>query len=161
MLQNQDVARKLMTIIIEAASTKHLDKLYEIETECFKKEAFTKEQIARLLLDQNCISLIAKHEKEIIGFIVGIVYAEDDTTIGHILTIDVSPRYHRRGVGTKLLQEMEKIFKDKNVKMIRLEVREDNIAALNLYDKLGYKKIRKLRRYYGDAHGLLLVKKLI
>ncbi|MEM2691712.1 MAG: hypothetical protein QXS01_06420, partial [Candidatus Bathyarchaeia archaeon] len=70
MLQNQDVARKLMTIIIEAASTKHLDKLYEIETECFKKEAFTKEQIARLLLDQNCISLIAKHEKEIIGFIV-------------------------------------------------------------------------------------------
>lgn len=151
----------LMIITIEDASIKHLDKLYEIERECFKGEAFTKQQIAQLLLDQNCISLIAKHESEIIGFIIGMIYAENDTTMGHVLTIDVSPKYHRKGVGTKLLQELEKIFRDKNAKVVRLEVREDNTAALNLYSKLGYKKIGKLRQYYGDAHGLLLVKNLV
>jgi ribosomal protein S18 acetylase RimI-like enzyme len=42
----------------------------------------------------------------------------------------------------------------------RLEVREDNAAALNLYQKLGYKKVGKLEKYYGEAHGLYLQKTL-
>lgn len=151
---------KFMSIIIEDALIKHIDKLYEIEMECFKKEAFTKQQIAQLLSDQSCISLIARHEDEIIGFIIGMIYVEGNKTIGHILTIDVSPKHRRKGVGTKLLQEIEKIFGGKNVKIVRLEVREDNTAALNLYSKLGYEKVGRLRQYYGNTHGLLLVKTL-
>ncbi|MEM2249874.1 MAG: ribosomal protein S18-alanine N-acetyltransferase [Candidatus Bathyarchaeia archaeon] len=149
------------TVKIEDASIAHLDRLFEIEMECFKSEAFTKQQIAQLLQNQNCISLIAKENDKIIGFIIGMVYVEDNILIGHILTIDVSQGHRRKGVGIKLLQELEKIFKDKQVKVSRLEVREDNIAALSLYQKLGYKKVGKLRHYYGDAHGILLEKALV
>jgi len=148
------------TVKIEDASITHLDRLFEIEMECFKREAFTKQQIAQLLTNQNCISLIAKENGKIIGFIIGMVYAEDDVLTGHILTIDVSPSYRRKGVGIKLLQELERIFRDRQVKVSRLEVREDNIAALGLYQKLGYKKVGKLHYYYGDAHGILLEKVL-
>jgi len=148
------------TVKIEDASITHLNRLFEIEMECFKREAFTKQQIAQLLTNQNCISLIAKENGKIIGFIIGMVYAEDDVLTGHILTIDVSPSYRRKGVGIKLLQELERIFRDRQVKVSRLEVREDNIAALGLYQKLGYKKVGKLHYYYGDAHGILLEKVL-
>jgi ribosomal-protein-alanine N-acetyltransferase len=148
------------TVEIEDASITHLDRLFEIEMECFKREAFTKQQIAQLLTNQNCISLVAKENGKIIGFIIGMVYAEDDVLTGHVLTIDVSPSYRRKGVGIKLLQELEKIFRDRRVKVSRLEVREDNIAALGLYQKLGYKKVGKLHYYYGDAHGILLEKVL-
>jgi len=148
------------TVKIEDASIMHLDRLFEIEMECFRSEAFTKQQIAQLLTNQNCISLIAKENDKIIGFIIGMVYAEDDVLTGHILTIDVSPSYRRKGVGIKLLQELERIFRDRQVKVSRLEVREDNIAALGLYQKLGYKKVGKLHHYYGDAHGILLEKVL-
>jgi ribosomal protein S18 acetylase RimI-like enzyme len=58
------------------------------------------------------------------------------------------------------LQEIEKIFKEKGVKACRLEVREDNIAALRLYQKSGYKKVAKLKNYYGNAHGIYLQKDL-
>ncbi|MEM3580813.1 MAG: ribosomal protein S18-alanine N-acetyltransferase [Candidatus Bathyarchaeia archaeon] len=149
------------TVKIEDASITHLDRLFEIEMECFKSEAFTKQQIAQLLQNQNCISLIAKENDKIIGFIIGMVYVEDNILTGHILTIDVSPSHRRKGVGIKLLQELEKIFKDKQVKVSRLEVREDNVAALSLYQKLGYKKVGKLHYYYGDAHGILLEKALV
>jgi len=148
------------TVKIEDASITHLDRLFEIEMECFRSEAFTKQQIAQLLTNQNCISLIAKENDKIIGFIIGMVYVEDDVLTGHILTIDVSPSYRRKGVGIKLLQELERIFRDRQVKVSRLEVREDNIAALGLYQKLGYKKVGKLHYYYGDAHGILLEKVL-
>jgi len=148
------------TVKIEDASITHLDRLFEIEMECFRSEAFTKQQIAQLLTNQNCISLIAKENDKIIGFIIGMVYVEDDVLTGHILTIDVSLSYRRKGVGIKLLQELERIFRDRQVKVSRLEVREDNIAALGLYQKLGYKKVGKLHYYYGDAHGILLEKVL-
>jgi ribosomal-protein-alanine N-acetyltransferase len=149
-----------MTITIEGASLRHLDRLYEIEMECFEKEAFTKQQIAYLLTDYNAISLVAKENDKIIGFVIGRIYIERNSLTGHILTIDVSLSHRRKGIGLKLLQEIERIFKGKGVKACRLEVREDNIAALNLYKKLGYKKIGRLRNYYRNAHGVYLRKAL-
>jgi len=147
-----------MAITIEGATIKHLDRLYEIEMECFEKEAFTKQQIAHLLTDYNSISLVAKEDKKIIGFIIGMIYMEGKSLTGHILTIDISPIHRRKGIGIKLLQEIEKIFKERGVKICRLEVREDNVAALNLYQKLGYKKVGELKGYYGNAHGICLRK---
>ncbi|MGQ9529832.1 MAG: ribosomal protein S18-alanine N-acetyltransferase [Candidatus Bathycorpusculaceae bacterium] len=145
---------------IEGASIKHLDELYKIEMECFEKDAFSKQQIANLLTDYNCISLVAKINDRIAGFIIGMIQIERASLIGHILTIDVSPLYRRRGIAKRLLQEIEKIFMEKGVKSCRLEVREDNIAALRLYQKLGYKRVTKLMNYYGNAHGVYLKKEL-
>jgi ribosomal-protein-alanine N-acetyltransferase len=149
-----------MTITIEDVSLRHLDRLYEIEMECFEREAFTKQQIAYLLTDYNSISLVAKDNGKIIGFVIGVIYIEGKNLIGHILTIDVSPSHRRKGIGIRLLQEIEKIFMEKDVKTCHLEVREDNVAALNLYQKLGYRKVGRLKHYYGNTHGIYLRKVL-
>jgi len=149
-----------MKITIEDASIKQLDELYKIEMECFKREAFSKQHIANLLSDYNCISLVAKTNGKIVGFIIGMIHIERNALVGHILTVDVSPSHRRRGIAQRLLQKLEEIFKEKGVKSCRLEVREDNIAALKLYQKLGYKKIGKLENYYGDAHGIYFRKEL-
>jgi ribosomal-protein-alanine N-acetyltransferase len=150
-----------MTLTIEDASIRQLDKLYEIETKCFKKEAFTKHQIAQLLEDYNSVSLVAKLDAEIVGFIIGMIYLERNALAGHILTIDVLPSHRRKGIAQRLLQEIEKIFRAKGVKSCRLEVREDNIAAIGLHLKLGYQKMAKLKGYYGNIHGIYLRKDLI
>jgi len=147
-----------MAVAIEDASTRHLIRLHEIETECFEKEAFTRQEIAYLLTDYNSVGLVAKINGTIIGFIIGRMYAAKKSLMGHILTIDVSPAHRREGIAQRLLQEIEKIFKDKGVKECHLEVREDNVAALKLYQKLGYVKVETLKNYYGKAHGIYLRK---
>ncbi|MGQ9551570.1 MAG: GNAT family N-acetyltransferase, partial [Candidatus Bathycorpusculaceae bacterium] len=91
---------------------------------------------------------------------IGRIDTERESLVGHILTIDVAPAYRRRRIAQRLLQEIERLFKEKGAKMCRLEVREDNVAALNLYKKLGYEKVERLERYYKDAHGLYLKKVL-
>lgn len=149
-----------MPIAIEDASIKNLDRLYEIETECFKQEAFGRQQIAHLLTDYNSVSLIARMDGEIAGFIIGMIYADRNAFVGHILTIDVSPLYRRKGIGSQLLQEIEKLFMEKGVKTCHLEVREHNLAALRLYEKSGYRKVNKLKNYYGNANGIHLRKAL-
>lgn len=149
-----------MTMTIEDASLQNLDRLCEIETESFGKEAFTRQQIAHLLAGHNSISLIARENGKIVGFIIGIIYVERNFLTGHILTIDISPTQRRKGIGSRLLQEIEKIFKQNGVKTCRLEVRENNIAALNLYQKFGYKKMGKLENFYGDVDGVCFKKNL-
>jgi len=149
-----------MPVEIKEASIQHLGKLYEIEIECFQKEAFTKQQIAYLLTDRNSMSLIAKSNGEIAGFVIGKIYRDNKSSTGHILTIDVSPKYRRKGIGLKLLQELERILKKRGVKACFLEAREDNIAALSLYRKHGYKEAEKLKNYYGNTNGVYLKKAL-
>ena len=147
-------------ISIQDALLTHLDRLYEIEQKCFKNEAFTKHQIARLLAHPNSVSLIAKGNHNIIGFIIGMIFHEKKKLTGHILTIDVYPSHQRMGIGSMLLKQIEKIFIGKGVNTCYLEAREDNVAALNLYQKLGYRKIGNLENYYKDAHGILFEKAL-
>lgn len=149
-----------MTAGIEDALIRHLDRLCEIETECFRDEAFTREQILQLLKEYNCISLVARVGETIAGFVIGMMYVDRKALYARILTIDVSPEYRRRGIGQMLLQEIERIFRDKGVKASHLEVREDNVGAINLYRKLGYEKIGKLKDYYGNANGIYFKKVL-
>lgn len=149
-----------ITVTVEDGSVKHLDRMCEIEKECFTEEAFTKKQIALLLTDYNSISLVAKENGEIVGFIVGMIYLDRKTVNGHILTIDVSRSHRRKGIGQMLLQEIENIFAQKGVQTCLLEVKEDNVIAISLYHKLGYIEVGRLENYYGNANGIYLKKVL-
>ncbi len=149
-----------MDIEISAVNLRFLDRLCEIENQCFDQEAFTKQQLACLISDYNTIGLTAVVNAEIAGFTLARVNIRRNVTFGHILTIDVAPTYRRKGIAQKLLQEIETILKERGINECRLEVRESNAAALNLYQKLGYRKIGILEKYYGTAHGLYLKKSL-
>jgi ribosomal-protein-alanine acetyltransferase len=149
-----------MEITIEDVSIRLLDKLCEIEKQCFEQEAFTKQQLVYLLTDYNTIGLTALVNGEIAGFAIARVDIGRNEQFGHIVTVDVTPTYRRKGIAQKLLHEIETTFKERGINECRLEVREDNVAASNLYQKLGYKKVGRLKRYYGNAHGLYLKKTL-
>ena len=148
-----------MEIEIKVASTKLLDKLYHLETECFNEEAFTKQQIAYLLTDYNAIALIAEVNNEIVGFII-VQIEVSQTEYGHIITINVASRYRRMGIGTKMLTEIEKHLKQRSITECFLEVQEDNNAAIKLYHKIGYQTVRKIEKYYGKKNALYLKKSL-
>ena len=149
-----------MELKIETASIKQLDELFKIEEDCFDQEAFTKQQIAYLLSDFNTIALTAKSNMDIAGFVIAQIEVEENTEYGHIVTVNVAPRFRGRGVATKLLQEIEIFLKQRSITQIRLEVREDNNSALKLYHKLGYQTLGKLDRYYGNKHGIFLKKSI-
>lgn len=148
-----------MEFQIEAASIKYLDIFYRIELQCFNEEAFAKQQIAYLLTDFNTIALDAKTGADIAGFIIAQIEFEDQE-YGHIITLNIAPKYRHKGVATKLLAEIESYLRRRGIRECRLEVREDNHAAIKLYHKLGYQTIGKLERYYGKKHGFYLKKSL-
>jgi ribosomal protein S18 acetylase RimI-like enzyme len=149
-----------MDIKIETATIRLLDELYTLEEVCFDQEAFSKRQIAYLLTDYNSIALLAKLDGAIAGFVIAQVEVEENTEFGHIITLNIAPKHRRQRIATNLLKEIESILKRKGIIECRLEVREDNHAAIKLYKTLGYQTVGKLENYYGSKHGLYLKKTL-
>ena len=150
-----------MSITVLHADLGDLETLYEIERECFSNEAFSKEQIAFFLEASNAVSLVAQVDGKTAGFIAGLIEQHGKSRIGHIYTVDVVPKYRRVGVGSKLLEEIEKDFTEKGVEACFLEARFSNLAARKLYQKHGYVEIGKLSNYYArGVHGIRLKKKL-
>lgn len=70
--------------------------------------------------------------------------------------IIVPEKYRKKGIGTKLLSEIEK----ENINNITLEVRESNIAAINFYKKNGYKIEAIRKNYYDNEDGYLMMKEI-
>ena len=56
------------------------------------------------------------------------------------------------GIGCKLLQELLKTAKEKNITKLTLEVNENNLPAINIYEKLGCKKIAERAKYYNNTY---------
>jgi len=150
-----------MPIKIEKATLEDLDTLQSIEKECFTQEAFTREHLAYLLETPNAISLTAKTDHKIVGFIIGLIETDGRVRAGHIYTLDVALKHRRTGIGLKLLEELEHVLLERGVKTIYLEVRENNKAARELYRGKGYTELQPLENYYAKgAHGLRMKKEL-
>ena len=77
----------------------------------------------------------------------------DRVEIEYIYVLD---QYKKLGIGTKLLNEIEKL----NIKNITLEVKESNEIAINFYKKNGFKIVAVREKYYGDKNGYLMIKEL-
>ena len=100
-----------------------------------------------------------------------ITYVEKDKIIGFLLysliydrieieQFEVITKERGRGIGDKLLKYLIEKYQDTDIKNITLEVKEDNIVAINLYKKYGFKKVSTREKYYDGINGLLMEKTL-
>lgn len=65
------------------------------------------------------------------------------------LAISVKKRYWNQGIATKMIKELINFARDsEKLKIIELEVRTDNIYAIQLYNKLGFEQIGTYRKFF-------------
>lgn len=62
--------------------------------------------------------------------------------------------YQRKGIGEMMLKELLQLLKEKGVSRFVLEVLENNTPAINLYEKYGFAKTRKLHCFEIDKQNL-------
>jgi len=72
------------------------------------------------------------------------------TDEAHIISLAVRETLYRRGIGELLLIATIDLAAQLKVRIITLEVRASNTAALSLYDKYGFTQVGLRRGYYID-----------
>jgi ribosomal-protein-alanine N-acetyltransferase len=145
---------------IRPLTISHLDECWRLDQRCFVDgEAYSRETFEYLLTAPEAVAYRATASNgAMTGFVIGLV--EPDHT-GHITTVGVSPEHRRRHLAKRLMREVEKGFKLRQVRIVRLEVRSLNIPAQKLYERLGYSITQRLPKYYSNGgDGLLMLKSL-
>lgn len=87
---------------------------------------------------------------QLVGFIhVNKLYETMD-----VVNIVINPDYRNKGIATSLLNYSINYFDDIN--SVMLEVNENNVAAISLYEKNNFIVINKRNNYYGSDAALIM-----
>ncbi|WP_455480227.1 ribosomal protein S18-alanine N-acetyltransferase [Bartonella sp. B23] len=120
--------------------------LHEIYQNCFIP-AWEKQAFDNFLQDHSIFgykaSLIGE-PNQILGFCLCRLILDE----AEIITIAVQPHFHRKGIGTLLLDSILRHLHHEGTIKLFLEVEETNLSALNLYQHFKFEKIAKRLAYY-------------
>jgi ribosomal-protein-alanine N-acetyltransferase len=143
-----------LSINIRQANLEDVDKVYELETLCFK-DPYPKKLLFLLLSLYPELFLVAEAGHRIVGYVSGLIRRDG---YGHIVSICVHPEHRGKGLGTLMMRSIEIILKE-NFGICRylLEVRVSNNAAIKLYHKLGYSIVKTIPKYYLDGEDAYLM----
>ena len=146
-------------ISIRAGRPGDAARMWEIDQACFEPGvAYPMDIFYYHLMITRDPSFVALDDGEIIGFVLT---AKAGRSKGIIVTIDILDGWRRQGMGARLMTFAENSFKRRGCGSVQLQVAVDNNAAIGFYEKMGYKKKKLLRDYYGPGKNGRLFSKLI
>ncbi|MDR1196029.1 MAG: ribosomal protein S18-alanine N-acetyltransferase [Endomicrobium sp.] len=138
---------------IKDFSNDFLDDIMSIEEKSFKKP-WTKEMFLSSVSNANTRFKIAFENGKPAGFCIYWTLCGET----EILNIAVDPQFRRRSIAAGMLKYMEDDVKNENSRVVFLEVRQSNNAAVNLYFKFGFEKTGVRKKYYAGEDAIVLRK---
>ncbi len=93
--------------------------------------------------------------------IVAFIQYEDIYDRFELDNIYVLEEYRNKGIASILIEFMINDGKNKKITNITLEVREDNVKAINLYKKYGFVEKAIRNNYYYNCNGILMEKEMM
>ena len=100
---------------------------------------------------------------EVIGYLLSRIERPFSSFIGlnpskgHVISIAVLPQHRRQGLGILIMKYGMKKLIEHKVDSIYLEVRVSNVAAVEMYKKLGYYIKREFKQYYRDGESAFVM----
>ena len=138
---------------IRRATTNDLRGIYLVEIKSFPNP-YPPEYFITFVTLYPKYFYVAVCEGNVVGYVTGAINKDGS---GHILSLAVLTPYRGRHIGLKLMEVVEKSFKDDDVTRVVLEVSQWNKVALNLYKRLGYKIAGVKPNYYPDGSDAYLM----
>ena len=130
------------------ATIEHADDLAGCHAGLFD-EPWDTASFQQFLSHPGSVALIARegNPQTTIGFIVGQLAADE----AEILTFGVAKEWQRLGIGRRLIDGLQRAAARGEAKKLYLEVAEDNLPALVLYSRVGFKEAGRRKGYYKRA----------
>ncbi|WP_437545117.1 ribosomal protein S18-alanine N-acetyltransferase [Sorangium sp. So ce367] len=133
----------LSQLTADAADDAALDEIDAVASAAFDVPQFSaREELRRPWT--RC--WVAREERRALAFLIAWHVADEL----HVLNVATCPAARRRGLATALMNRSLEYARQQQVRLILLEVRRSNRAAIRLYRKLGFTAMGVRPRYYSD-----------
>ena len=144
----------LQNLIFESMHLRDLERVLEIENECFENPWSHTYFTLSLKCPRSYEHFyVARHENIVVGYIVFSILHKE----AHILNLAVPPAHRKQGIGKYLLASALKIIQAHDGQIVFLEVSVSNLPAQYLYRQFGFRICGIRKNYYGrykDAYVL-------
>ncbi|MER8475063.1 peptidase C39 family protein [Mesorhizobium sp. M1163] len=144
---------------IRKARASDVDDLAAIEKAVFSSDRISRRSFRQLIERDTAELLVGESDGRVAGYAV--VLFRKGSGVARLYSIAVGPFFGGRGVGRLLLEEAETAAFEHGRMMLRLEVREDNPRAIQIYERSGYRKIGREPDYYEDGATALRYEKTL
>ena len=133
---------------IRKARVDDLPAIVRIEKKSFDRDAWDRELFLDYLAQSaRSVFLVATID----GRVVGYALAFHSRMRAELHSIAVAPRARGRGVAVGLLRRIVRLLQARGFQTVSLNVRIENMAAIGLYRKLGFQRVRRVNGYYEDG----------
>lgn len=133
---------------IRRARVDDLSPILQIEKKSFDRDAWNRELFLDYLNHSTqSVFLVATIGQEVVGYAL----AFHSRTRAEIHSIAITPAQRCRGVAVALLKRIVASLRRRGFETISLNVRLDNKAAIRLYRKFGFERVRRVNGYYEDG----------
>ena len=121
-------------------SPEDFEEIMALENICFS-DPWSRSNMADCLAMPVVQAWVAKRDDAVVGFVIAYLIPPE----GEIADVCVSPAERGQGIGRALLETM---MDASDCTEFFLEVRASNLAAIRLYQKLGFEILGVRKRYY-------------
>jgi ribosomal protein S18 acetylase RimI-like enzyme len=146
-------------IQLRLATIQDLDALENIERECFESDRLSRRRMSYWIKATHGILVVAKRADEVLGY--GLVILRKGSRSGRLYSLAVLAKARGQNIAQDLLLKLEELAITEQRLFMRLEVAEDNLTAIKMYKKLGYRKFGIYRQYYETGADALRFQKSI
>lgn len=135
--------------LIRPAVNDDLDALLALERASFTTDHLSHRQYRHHLHSPTADVLAAVDAGGLLG--KAVVFYRAGVDIARLYSIAVAERARGRGVAKALLVAVEAGARRRHCVRLRLEVRKDNVAAIALYERLGFHRFGEKLGFYEDG----------
>jgi ribosomal protein S18 acetylase RimI-like enzyme len=145
---------------LRVATRDDVAALTALEERCFAADRLSRRSFQRLVQRETAYLLLAESEDDtLLGYCL--ILFHRGTSLARLYSIAVDPAARGRRVAEQLLARAEAETANRGRVFMRLEVHVDNVAAIRLYEKLGYKRFGVYHDYYEDHGDALRLQKRV
>ncbi len=143
-------------ITLTPASLWDLPAIRSIERVAFPRDAWPLLEMVGMLSFSSVERWKAVDGERLVAFVAADIRKSQN--LAWIATISVDPDYQRQGLGNLLMEKVEGLV---GVKYMRLSARASNTAAIQLYQRRGYKQIDVWPENYSGKEDAVVMEKML
>ena len=132
-------------MIIRFWSQEDIPSVQTIENTCFATP-LSLDMLKKEFANPDGAYLVAEVEGNVVGY-AGYWSVVDEA---QVMNVAVLPDYRRCGIGQALIRALCQTAQENHLASMSLEVRESNLPAIKLYEKMGFYSIGERKNYYRD-----------
>lgn len=142
---------------IESMSLSTVEAVEALEKECFSNP-WSLDSLAEELSNPLAVFYTASIDGKVVGY-VGMHHIIDE---GYITNIAVTESHRRQGIANRLMREILSYAEENDLRMVTLEVRPSNTAAVAMYESLDFEQTGQRRDYYANPteDALIMTRKM-